>query len=144
MAQNNKFAKTLKRFNTAGLIHTLISVSVFVMSLLNYLYEKTIFYYTIEVLSIVTLVNSIIWLACAIILILVAKELNNPTSVSQTRKILGVSMVFVLWPDIIMVIIFFLPFLQANPLINIAGVVSPVMVFIGWFIGKHMGKKLVK
>lgn len=145
-AQNQKvpFAKLLKWFSVTGLVHTLISVAVFVLSLINYLEGKTVFYFTLQILSLVTLFNSIIWLICAIVLIIVAKRLNNPKSVKNTRIVLLVSVWFVLTPDILAVILFWLPMLKDSALINIIGFVSPVLVFLGWFIGKRLGKKIIK
>ncbi len=139
-----KFRRLLKWFSVTGLIHTLISVAVFVLSLLNYLLGYDAFYNSIQILSTITLFNSVIWLICAIILFMVAKKLNNPKSVKNTRIILSISILFVLTPDILMVILFYIPELSNNSLINIIGFISPVLVFLGWFIGKRMGKKLRK
>ncbi|MBQ0045755.1 MAG: hypothetical protein KBS35_02600 [Mycoplasma sp.] len=146
MAQEkvSKLDKRIKRFNVTGLIHTLISVAMFVMSAINFVYQKEIFYYTLRGLSIATLVNSIIWLWCAIRLFIAAKQLNNPKSVKNTRVILSLSVIFVLTPDILAVLLYWLPVLKGFVLINLIGFISPVLVFIGWFVGKHLGKKLKK
>lgn len=137
------FARLLKCFSVTGLIHTLISVAVFVLSALNFAYETTYYNYYIGILSTITLFNSLIWLICAILLIMVAKRLNNPKSVKNTRKILFLSVLFVLTPNIVMVILFWLPILKGTLLINVIGFISPVLVFIGWFIGKRLGKKII-
>lgn len=144
MAQEKltKLDKRIKRFNVAGLIHTLISVAMFVMSAINYVYQEKIFYYTLRGLSIATLFNSIIWLYCAIRLFVAAKQLNNPKSVKNTRIILAISVLLVLTPDILSVTLYWLPMLSGYVLINLIGFISPVLVFIGWFVGKHLGKKL--
>ena len=146
MAQEklSKLDKRIKRFNVTGLIHTLISVAMFVMTAINFAYEKEIFYYTLRGLSIATLVNSIIWLWCAIRLFIAAKQLNNPKSVKNTRVILALSVILVLTPDTLAVLLYWLPMLKDLVLINIIGLISPVLVFIGWFVGKHLGKKLKK
>ncbi|MCQ3915435.1 MAG: hypothetical protein MJ195_01490 [Mycoplasmoidaceae bacterium] len=107
-------------------------------------YETHYYNYYIRILSTITLFNSLIWLICAILLIIVAKRLNNPKSVGNTRKILILSVLFVLTPDIIMVVLFWLPILRESYLISIIGFISPVLVFIGWFIGKRLGKKIIK
>ena len=138
------FARLLKWFSVTGLIHTLISVAIFVLSALNVAYETHYYNYYIRILSTITLFNSLIWLICAILLIIVAKRLNNPKSVGNTRKILILSVLFVLTPDIVMVILFWLPILKESYLISIIGFISPVLVFIGWFIGKRLGKKIIK
>ncbi|MCQ3908975.1 MAG: hypothetical protein MJ200_05690 [Mycoplasmoidaceae bacterium] len=88
------------------MIHTLISVAVFILSAMNVAYQTHEYDYYIGILSTITLFNSLIWLICAILLIMVAKKLNNPKSVKNTRKILFLSVLFVLTPDIIMVILF--------------------------------------
>ncbi len=122
----------------------MISVAIFVLSALNVAYETHYYNYYIRILSTITLFNSLIWLICAILLIIVAKRLNNPKSVGNTRKILILSVLFVLTPDIIMVVLFWLPILRESYLISIIGFISPVLVFIGWFIGKRLGKKIIK
>lgn len=138
------FARLLKWFSVTGLIHTLISVAVFVLSALNVANQTHYYDYYIGILSAITLFNSLIWLICAILLMLVAKKLNNPKSVKSTRKILFLSILFVLTPDILLVILYWLPMLKGTLLINIIGFASPVLVFIGWFIGKRLGKKIIK
>lgn len=146
MAQQtvSKLDKRIKRFNVTGLIHTLISLSMIVMTAINIIYQETIFYYTLRGLSIATLVNSIIWLWCAIRLFIAAKQLNNPKSVKNTRIILALSVVLVLTPDTLAVLLYWLPMLSDLVSINLIGFISPVLVFIGWFVGKHLGKKLKK
>lgn len=146
MAQKrlSKLDKRIKRFNATGLIHTLISIAMLVMTTINLIYDKTIFYYTLRGLSIATLINSIIWLYCAIRLFIAAKQLNNPKSVKNTRRILAISVILVLTPDTLAVLLYWLPMLKDLALINLIGLLSPLLVFIGWFVGKHLGKKLKK
>lgn len=133
--------KLIKWFNATGLIHTIISVSVFVLSLLNYIYGKEIFHNTIAILSTITLLNSVIWLVCALMMFAVAHQLKSEYSVAKIRLILFLSILFVLTPDLLVLIVFWLPMLKDQLWINFIGMISPVLVFIGWFIGKRVGKK---
>lgn len=139
---NQKQLKSLKAFNITGLIHTIISVAVFVLSVLNYVYQTNYYYRTIEILSSVTLLNSLIWLICGFILIKNAKHLNNKESIKKTRLMLLICLLFVLSPDIVMVVLFYIPSLSGNKLINLIGFISPVLVFLGWFLGKKLGKRI--
>lgn len=144
MEQNlTKTQKVIKWFNKTGFIHTLISVVVFAMSLVNYLAGKYEFYLSIQILSVITLFNSLIWIICGLLLIILAGRVHvQDKSVAKVRWTLFLSLWFVLTPDILMVVLFYLPWLKTADWINFIGMVSPLLVFIGWFMGKHLAKKM--
>lgn len=144
MEQNlTKTQKVIKWFNKTGFIHTLISVVVFAMSLVNYLAGKPEFYLSIQILSVITLFNSLIWIICGLLLIVLAGRVHvQDKSVAKVRWTLFLSLWFVLTPDILMVVLFYLPSLSGEGWINFIGMVSPLLVFIGWFMGKHLAKKM--
>lgn len=143
-ATQQKINKNIKAFSITGLVHTLITVVSFAFSLVDVIRQEWTFYWTIRFLSFAQLINSIIWIVCASLLINRAKQLNNPKSVSNTRVILLMSILFVLTPDIIMVLLFWLPGLKEYILINIINFISPVLVFIGWFVGNLMCRRIKK
>lgn len=143
--QNTKpFSRLVKWFNATGLIHTLISISVFVLSLLFILYEDSVFRTATQILSTITLFNSVIWLICAFVMIIVAHRLKAKNSVAKTRILLILSIFFVLAPDILLVILLYLPQLKDATWVYILGMINPLLVFIGWFIGKRIGKGINK
>lgn len=131
--------KILRWFNLAGLIHTLISISILVLSILNILHDE--YHKMIQTLSLVTIVNSAIWVILGLILLVFANSLDSGHSTFYNRLVLFIAIWLVLTPDIVTTTIFYLPQLKEAKFINFIAMVSPILVFIGWIIGKHLGKK---
>lgn len=134
--------RLLNVFNIAGIIHTTITVCTVALVILFILSLKPSYITAIEVLSTITWFNSLIWLICGIILVVKAKKLNNPVSVARTRMILIAAICLLLVPDTLLMILSYTPVPETNEWIGLVYIASPICGFIGWFIGRRIGKKI--
>lgn len=142
--EKKKVHRLLRTFNITGLIHTLITISTVVMVILFVVTINWRCIIAMEVLSTVTWFNSVIWVVCAIMLVVKAKKLNNPDSVAHTRRILIAALLLILLPDTLIMALWFTPLPKDNYLVSIISLASPICGFIGWFIGTSIGRKIKK
>lgn len=141
MGKYSTYGTMAKWLKWSSLFILLIPIAIFIMALVNYFKPFGAYLPTVEVLDIILLVLSAIWIVLNIILFFAAGTVRNKTSPAMIRIGLFFSFVLVLAPIIIGLLIYFDVITGNEKAVKIVEICLPLIVTIGYLIGFSCAKR---